>query len=178
MEISINVQKSIEKRRLVYNTRSIIADYVITYIGSLLFITLACILLVTKFTIMPLGVLVIVVGFIIWMIANTILFNVLIKVDGLDIINNRTDIIKVLNNFFRLNIENKEQVVINDIKLSGFIHWGRVVTVILDDKSVYINIQTLGRADARSFFHGFTNYLKSRYIAKRFKQFQLQGNLK
>ena len=170
MAIDINFQKSIDKKRLVYKTKSMVADYIITYIGSLFFIVLAGILLATKITVMPLWMLALVVGFIIWMIANATFFNVLIKVDGLDVNSNRSDIIKVLNEFFHLNIEDKGQMIIKDVKLSGFIHWGRVVTVLLDNNSVYINIQTLGRADALSFFHGFTNYLKSNRIGRRLRR--------
>ena len=178
MEIDIDFEKSIDKRRLVYKNRSTVVDYIITYIGSLFFIALASVLLVTKITIMPFWMLVFIVSFIIWMTANASLFNVLLKVDGSDINNNRSDIIKVINEFFHLNIKDKGQMIIKDVRLSGFIHWGRVVTVLLDNNSVYINIQTLGRADALSFFHGFTNYLKSNRIGRRFTQAQIQENLK
>jgi hypothetical protein len=174
MEDTINFDKSIKKRRLIYKDRGVIVDYIITYAGSLLFITLGCMLLVSKFSVMPVVILILTVGFIAWMIANVILFNVLIKVNGKDINTNRNDVIKVLNEYFNLNIENNDQVIIRNVKLSGFIYWGRVITVLLDDDSVYINIQSLGRGDALSFFHGFTNYLKSKRIAKRFSQIQLQ----
>jgi len=175
MEGSINLQRSIEKRRLIYENRTMIADYIITYIGFLFFIILAGILLVTKITVMPFWVFGFVVGFIIWMIANATLSNFLIKVDGRDVTSNRQDIITVLNDFFHLNIEDSDQIVIENVKLSGFIHWGRVITLLLDNNSIYINIQTLGRSDAISFFHGFTNYLKSRRIAKRFSQIQFNN---
>ena len=147
---------------------------VITYIGTSFFIVLAGILLVTKVSVMPFWVLIFVVAFMLWMIANAILFNTLIKVNGLNITNNRRAIIKILNEFFHLNIEDNSQVIIKDVKSSGFIRWGRVITVLLENDSIYINIQTLGRADALSFFHGFSNYLKCKRIANRFSQVQLK----
>lgn len=172
MEISINVQKSITKKKLIYKDRGIIVDNVITYTGSLLFITLGFVLLISKFFLMPLIVLILNIAFIAWMIANMLLFNVLIKVKGKDINSNRNDIITALNDYFNLNIENNDQIIIRNTKLSGFIYWGRIITILLDNNSIYINIQSLGRGDAFSFFHGFTNYLKSKRIVKRFFQIQ------
>ncbi len=174
MEENINFDKSIVKRRLIYKDHGIIADYIITYAGSLLFIILGCLLLISKFWVLPIIILFLTMVFIAWMIANVFLFNVLIRVDGKNISSNRNDIIKVLNEYFNLNIENDDQLIIKNVKLSGFVYWGRVITVLLDENSVYISIQSLGRGNAFSFFHSFTNYLKSQRIAKRFSQTQFQ----
>ena len=109
---TINFQKSIDKKRLVYKTNSIVADYIITYIGSLLFITLAGILLATKITLMPFSIVILVFAFIIWMIANLILLNVLVEIKGSGIESNRKEIIKLLNDRFKLNIEDQGQTII------------------------------------------------------------------
>ena|ERR1700748_918072 len=109
---TINFQKSIDKKRLVYKTNSIVADYIITYIGSLLFITLAGILLATKITLMPFSIVILVFAFIIWMIANLILLNVLVEIKGSGIESNRKEIIKLINDRFKLNIEDQGQTII------------------------------------------------------------------
>jgi len=172
METIIDAKKSINSKRLTYKSGVEKADLLIMLFCSILMIGLALILLISKFNSMPIPVLLLVIGFISWMIANVVLFNTLVKVIGIDINNNRSDIIRVLNEHFTLNLSDNNQTIIMDVRPSGFIHWGRVITVLLDDNSVYINIKTLGRADGISPFHGFINYLKCKRIEKQLLQLQ------
>ena len=172
METTIDLKKSISNKRLTYKSGVERTDFPIMLFCSIIMIGLALILLVTKFKVMPIPVLLLVIGFISWMMANVILFNTLVKVIGIDINNNRSDIICVLNEYFNLNLFDNNQTIIREIRSSGFIHWGRIITVLLDDNSVYINIKTVGRADGISPFHGFTNYLKCKRIEKQFLQLQ------
>lgn len=166
--------KSLRKKRLVYESFGNNFDYYLTYFIGAFFIVLASVWLGSTIKVLPFWCIMIGITFIAWMISNIFFLNVLTEVKGESEAYNRKEIIEILNNYFNRNIEDEGQLVIRDVKYSGFIYFGRIITVLLKKDSVYINIQSLGRADAVSVFHGFSDYLKARRIARQFLSHLLQ----
>lgn len=107
---------------------------------------------------------------VLWLIANLILTNSLVKIEGKDITSNRAVIKDCLEAFYNdIDLQPGGQRMIRNFKPAGWLNWGRIITVIFDENSMFINITTLGRGNSASPFHGLTNYLKCRRIAARIK---------
>jgi len=170
MVSSINFSKSIQKKRVIYKpTVGIVYDYLITYSLNALLIVLPTLILLARIKIGPLLFFILDSAFITWATLNMFFLRALIEIKGKDVDFNRTLIISILEDYFQdLKIDNKEQLIIINVKPTGFIYWGRIITVLLDQDAVYLNIQSLVRGEGISFFHGFNNYLKCRQIKKLF----------
>jgi hypothetical protein len=75
-----------------------------------------------------------------------------------------------LNSYFdNLEFQIDQDKIIRSAKPTGRPIWGRAITVLLDDRFIYLNIATLGKGESPAFIFGFSNYLKARRIAKLFK---------
>ena len=106
-----------------------------------------------------------------WLFANLILTSSLVKIEGKDITSNRAAIKDCLELFYSdVDLQPGEQRMIRNFKPVGWVSWGRIITVIFDENSVYINITTLSRGNSASPFQGLANYLKCRRIRRSFSK--------
>ena len=78
----------------------------------------------------------------IWMIINLILTNTLVEIDGKDLEINRKDILGTLDALYdNINSGKVDGNIIRNIKLSTSFRWGRIITVLLNEDKVYLNIR-------------------------------------
>jgi hypothetical protein len=173
----INLSKSIRYNRLYYKkTTAAVFDQVLNYSAIMLLFLAATLPLLIK----PAGMYhlsrthtVLIISFVTYLCCTLYLMNKLVKAKGLNLYHNRKDIETVLGRYFEhLVPEDCGEGVLRYVKLSGFVTWGRIITVLFDKDNVYLNITTLGRADSASIFHGLTNYIKCRQIMRKFKRTQ------
>ena len=170
---SVNYDKSIKRQRLVYKLSfGIIYDYFLTYLGSLMLVGMSTLFIpmminglhdVFKLTL----IVICCVLFDIWMIANLVLTHALVRIDGKDVESNKKAIHTSLVVFYdNIDASRIDGNIIRNIKLSTSFRWGRIITILLDDDKVYLNVITLGRYDSPSPFHGLYNYIKCKRIAQ------------
>ncbi|MEO6851733.1 MAG: hypothetical protein ABI203_10260 [Mucilaginibacter sp.] len=173
----INFEKSIKTNRLVFKlTFGTIFDYFLSYFSSIFLIVLAGLFipmmingLKNEFA-LTLAIICCVIV-IVWMIANLILMNNLVVIDGSNLISNKKRILKSLDALFDdIDSSKIDENVIRNIRLSTSIRWGRAITVLFNEEKIYLNILTLGRGDGPSPFHGLSNYIKCKRIAAIFNQ--------
>lgn len=174
----INLSKSIRQNRLHYKpTPGYVLDLVLKYIAVVILLACATLPLILK----PINASNITIWHIFftftfdsYLLLSLLLLDRLVKIKGTDLYHNRKNIEEVLNCYFsNLIPEDCGKGVVRYIKPSGTSTWGRMITVLLDNDQVYLNITTLGRANSASVFHGLINYIKCRQIKKKFKQIQL-----
>jgi len=107
---------------------------------------------------------------IIWMILNLILGNSLVKIKGTNVTENKRHMITTLDNFYNgLIFQTNNEKLMRSFKPSYKPICGRVVTVIFESSSMYLNITKLGKSDSPTLIHGLLNYLKAKRIAKYFE---------
>jgi hypothetical protein len=172
---SVNIDKSIQRKRLIYKmTVWVFLDYFFTYLGGSILV-ICC--LAPNFTgknPTPLIIVIASCSGAIWMIANLVSLSALVKLEGKDIDTNRKDINSVLNAYYSGYTLVSTDRLIRSVKLSTSLRWGKIITVILEEETMYLNITTLGRGDGPSPFHGLYNYTRCRSIAKIIKSHQNQ----
>jgi hypothetical protein len=174
---TVNVDKSIKHKRLIYKVAvGIFLDYFFTYLGGSILVICCFAPNFTDKNHAPLIFVVISCTIAIWMIANLILLNALVKFDGKDLTTNRKDINSVLNAYYSGYTLVSTDKLIRSVKLSTNFRWGKIITVILEGETMYLNITTLGRGDGPSPFHGLYNYTRCRSIVKIIKSHQNQAN--
>jgi hypothetical protein len=82
-----------------------------------------------------------------WMLANLLLMDALVKIQGSDINSNRKNILSAINELFNnLEIKDSGQNIIRDIKYSTNSKYNtnsQVITILFDDKDVYLNITSI-----------------------------------
>jgi hypothetical protein len=109
-----------------------------------------------------------------WMIANLILMNVFIKIDGKEKEVNRNDMITTLHQYYKLNnLDIADENIIRDIKPYKFILNGRIITCLLDNEILYLNITSLQNFNNLTPYSGLYNYYKCKRIARRFRELQI-----
>ena len=173
--LPVDYQKSIEKQRLVYKRSSDSTfEYVLFY---LVMITVLGSSLAGVFIPVVLGdftviyIIPIVLLFDAWFVANAILLNAFIKIKGNQTKDHKKDIIKAIGESLELeNLDQPETNMIRDVRLSGFLQSGRVVTCVFDQDTIYLNITSLMRGNALSIFGGLYNYYRCKSIAEDFKE--------
>ncbi len=172
----VNVDKSIQRKRLVYKvTVGTFLDYFFTYfLGSAVIILCLGPNFTDKNPTPPIILIIISCAVALWMIANLILLNGLVKFKGKDLNTNRKDINSVLNTYYDSNTVITTDRLIRSVKSTKGFSFGNIVSIILDDEMVYLNITTLGKDDMPSPFSGLYNYVRCRGIAKIIKSHQNQ----
>ncbi|MFI5138528.1 MAG: hypothetical protein ACHQIM_11945 [Sphingobacteriales bacterium] len=171
----VDINNSIQKGKLVYSSGyGIVFDYFFSYFVAILVIALISVPTffskVVQIGYMPRGVIVLVVLADIWMIANLVHLNTLVKISGKQKEVNKKDILIALADFYKLDNLITGADIIQDEKLS--MPGGRVITCLFDDNAVYINKTTLIKNDGLSPFSGLFNYYRCRQIAKNFTLLQ------
>jgi hypothetical protein len=176
----VDYERSIKNHRLLYKrTFGFIFDNILTYIASLFLIGIVALIIPmmingVKNPYKLFFVIICCILFDAWMIINLILTNTLVKIDGKDLEINKKNILETLDAFYdNINSSRIDGNIIRNVKLSTSFRWGRIITVLLNEDIVYLNIITLGRYDSMSPFHGLSNYLKCRRIAQSFELKQL-----
>ena len=106
-----------------------------------------------------------------WMIANMILLNAFARVEGIQKNLNRKDMITLLSHTYNLlNLDTSDENMIRDVKLNGAFDGRRVITCLLHDNAVYLNVTTLvTRGDVFSPFSGIYNLWRCRRIVNKLK---------
>lgn len=171
IEPFIDYEKSVAKQKLVYKiTIWIIWDSVISYFIMLLFIFLGLLPLVALFTgsHVPLLLSCFCLIYLAWMLANILLRNAFVKIIGTDDDNNQSVIKETLNSFYNddLDFQIADKKMLRSMVPTGSVSWGRVITVVFDKNIILLNITTLGKGNAVSFLHGYSNYVKARRFLK------------
>lgn len=83
-----------------------------------------------------------------------------------DLIQNKQKIKEALDAFYSdLNYQVNDELIIRSVTPVGSPIWGRIITILFDNDSIYLNITSLGKGNSTSFAHGLLNYLKARKIA-------------
>jgi hypothetical protein len=167
--LPIDYAKSLQKQRLVYQTNLTVVFEYIWYCFVLL-VTMGPVTMPIIFK--PANVSHISIYYIIfcavfdsWMISNLFYLNAFVKIPGTD----HDGLIRVLSEFYKLRNLDIKDFKIRDVRLVGFFHGGRVITVLLNKEIMYLNVTTLLRYDGLSCFNGLYNYYKCKRIAKRFE---------
>lgn len=164
---------SIQKLRLIYDRSfAMIFDYTMAYLIGLFPVIAFSLSLIAQPDNLPAISLVFYTAcflFDVWMIINLYLLKALVKIDIGDIAN-KDNIENALNQFYdNLKFEEISENVFQYEKPSSFLKgwYGKVVTVLVDDYIIYLNVTSLGRGDTPSAIHGLYNYLKCKKIAKQ-----------
>ncbi|SHN34820.1 hypothetical protein [Mucilaginibacter sp. OK098] len=135
---SVDFNKSIERKKLVYNEGdSSIFDRLFTwFIGLTVIVVVIGILLNNGFD-NAIPLIGITAAITIWMFANLLLMDKLVKIPGNDINSNRKNILSSFNELFDdLEIKDSGQNIIRDIKYSTNSKYNtnsRVITILFDD---------------------------------------------
>ena len=170
---SVDFNKSIERKKLIYiEGKSFIFDRLFTwFIGLTVIAVIIGILLNNGFE-NAIPLMGITAAITIWMLANLLLMDVLVKVPGNDINSNRKNILSSFNEAFDdLEIKDSGENIIRDIKYSTNSKYNtncRVITILFDDKDVFLNITSIIKYSSVSPFGGWFNYLKCKQVARAF----------
>lgn len=169
----INIEKSLERQHIVYQLSAIlILNYFFAYCYALMSIGLITVPVIVK----PANVSHISVWYFLlcvffdgWVLINLFLMNKLVKVDHKHHSLQKEDIEAALSKYCgKIEIQERADGILKYSQPTGFFtRWfGRDITILYDDTFVYINIISLGKGDMPSPFHGLTNYLKCKRIAR------------
>ena len=170
---SVDFNKSIERRKLVYNEwKSPIFDRLFTWFIGLTVIAVVIGLLLNNGFDNSIPLICITAAITIWMLGNLLLMDTLVKIPGRDINSNRKNILSSFNELFDdLEIKDSGQNIIRDIKYSTNSKYNtnsRIITILFDNKDVYLNITSIIKYSSVSPFSGWFNYLKCKQVARAF----------
>ena len=172
---AVDFAQSIQKQRLNYKAGGFGVNLFFSWFLALTIIFCGCIPFIDKHMHPTILSTCITVVIIIWMIANLVLMNALLKVPGTDIDNNRKNMVAAFNEVYDdLKMNDEGQVIIRSIKYSNnntkyyYSKREKVITILLDNKDVYLNITSLFRGDLPSPVNGWYNYLKCQQLARIF----------
>jgi len=170
----VDYEKSIKRNRLVYKiTPEYIFDSILSWIVMGFYITIGLIPLLFKLTNgnhAPILVMIIALLYLLWMISNMLLRNTLVKIEGTNVIENKQHLLDTMDAYF-----SNYDFSVNDNKMmrsympTGNPIWGRIITILIDENSMLLNVATLGKGNFPTFAHGLWNFLKAKRIAKYFK---------
>jgi len=180
--LPINYQQSIAKKRLVYKlTPGLIFTYLYSALNTLMFLVLVTMPAFVKFSdnltrLLPFYIVFIIV-FYCWAIANIVLLNAFVKIEGTNADNNRKDIIEALSKYFKLeNLDETSNGVIRDIRLPWAFRNGRAITCLLDGNMIYLNLVRLMRPSSISVYSAVYMRYKCKQVAKEFQKLQAAAN--
>lgn len=170
---SVDFNKSIERKKLVYNEwKSPIFDRLFTWFIGLTVIAVVIGILLNNGFDNAIPLICIAAAITIWMLANLLLMDTLVKIQGCDINSNRKNILSSFNELFDdIEIKDSGQNIIRDIKYSTNSKYNtnsRIITILFDNKDVYLNITSIIKYNSVSPFSGWFNYLKCKQVARAF----------
>lgn len=110
-----------------------------------------------------------------WMIANLLLFNKLLVIDGMSLQSSRQDMRKALDEGSIEILDTNGDHLTRYIQYPyGYSSQKRLITCLYTENKVYLNISSLDRRDEPSLFCIFVNYIRCRQMARVFKQLQAE----
>ncbi|UOE47600.1 hypothetical protein MTO98_24625 [Mucilaginibacter sp. SMC90] len=108
-----------------------------------------------------------------WMIANLLLFNSLLVIEGVSLQSRRQDMRKALDEGSLEILDTNGDHLIRYIQYPySYSSQKRLITCLYTENKVYLNISSLDRRDEPSLFGVFFNYMRCRQVARVFKQLQ------
>jgi len=175
IEPYIDFDKCIKSQRLKYSLNAgYVFSIVLSFLFSLFYIFIVSIPLLALIggTNVPLWLILCSVVLILWMLANMILNNAFVRINGNNDTKNRENLQKVLASFYEdLDIQINNEKMMRSYKPTGRPIWGRMVTIVFDNNIMLLNITKLGKTNTPTFIHGFFNYLKAKKIKKNYELF-------
>jgi hypothetical protein len=171
---TVDFDKSVKKRRLVYKTSGfLVFGYIMCVFVALMAmccITGPAIFKISNISQISIYYIIFFVVFDVWMIANIIFLKSLVRVEGIQKNLNRKDMIILLSHTFDLrNLDTSDENIIRDIRLNDIFDGNRVITCLLNDNAVYLNVTSLLRGDVFSPFSGVYNFWRCRRIINKLK---------
>ena len=172
----ILIDKSIQKQRLVFELNGqLIFDYIMAYFLTFMLpaITIKLVVFPSKYNLQHpspvFDMIFIIID--IWLIISFYLMNKLVTVNGQTFDDNKEHISKILQNEypnFEFIQSEDQRLILFGRKVEDW-NRGKLITVILSENKIYLNILSTYRGGASSAFNGLGNYLKCRSIAKSLK---------
>ena len=105
-----------------------------------------------------------------WLVSNIIFNNVLVKVEGKSREDNKATILSIIDdNFSSFDFIINNEKVMRSFKPVGSPMWGRIITILFEGDTIYLNITTLGRSNSPTMIHGLLNYIKAKRIARYYR---------
>jgi hypothetical protein len=180
--LPINYEKSIKRQRLIYKMSfDVVFDYFFVFAIALFLIaaiTIPAIIKPVNISRVSIFYIIPVITIDLWIIVNVILTNSLIKINIDQSQLDKNGIELVLSNYFKnITLQKDGQKIFRFRKNSGLFTgiFPKIITVLLAEQCIYINITALGRFDTLSPFHGLANYIKCKRI-KEFSETKSIGN--
>jgi hypothetical protein len=165
----INIEKSLVRQRLIYQLSAmLIFDYFFALM-SICVVTVPVIIKPANVSHIAVWYFVLCVLFDEWMILDLLLMNKLVKTDYKNTSLLKEDIEAALYKYCgQFEIQEHTNGVLRYSQPSGFFtRWfGKDITILYNDTFLYINIMALGKGNTPSPFHGLSNYLKCKCLAK------------
>jgi hypothetical protein len=171
MRAQINKEKSILKRRLVYkHTTELLLNRLFENFIWVALLLVPILILMNKKNNIPIEGLVVLISFCLFLLIGIYFINCLVVIDGVNLEENRTKIIKLIQEKYpELQVDGSGQNIISCRKQAGITTWGKQITVIFDNNQMLINLTTLGRNNIKSPFHALFNNMKMRSLKSKFK---------
>lgn len=169
----IVIEKSIKRQRVVYKlSLGLVFDYMMLYFLVWIFpiISVKLIWFPSKYNIQPLAFNFIMIVFDMWLLLNLYFMNKLVVVKGTVIRKNRSIIRNIIQSVCpEIVFTSGNNNLLRAEKTVGY-QRTKIFTIVLNDDKIYINILHTYRGDGFSFFHGISDYLKSKSIARSFQE--------
>jgi hypothetical protein len=170
----IVLDKSIQKQRLVFKVNTeLILDYIFMYLLAYVLpvISVKIIFFPSKYNLQHwsprLNFIMLIID--VWLLLSLYLTNKLIDFKGISFDLNKETIIKVLKSKYpKFELSENVNVIKAGWKVTNW-NRGKLITVILDNDCLYINMLSTYRGGQFSYFNGLANYFRCRSIIKSFK---------
>jgi len=169
----VNYEKSIKRHLLVYKiTPGFVISSIISYILFIVFVIGPLLICIQSTGPNSLIVRCCCILFVLWMVSNVVLKNACVKIEDKSIKGNKENILATMDHFF-----SDYDFIINDDKMmrsftkTPSMIWGRIITILIDNDVLYLNISSTGKSDSPTLTHGLFNYLKAKRIAKYYKEY-------
>lgn len=172
---SVDFDKSVKRKRLAYKvTPRYIFDGIISWIFISFYVFIGLIPLIDtepNGDHAPIWVMMIAALYLCWILLNIIFRNTLIKIEGANVMENRKNLLETMHVYYP-----KDTFVINNPNMIrsyrplGKPFLGKIITIILVNELILINIGTLGKGNYPAFAYGFWNFLKAKRIARYYRK--------
>jgi hypothetical protein len=168
----ILITKSAQRGRIVYKlTAGLVFDYMIMYLlaWTLPVISVKLILFPSRYDHSPFFLHFIFIMIDAWFIISLYFMNKLVVFQGGSFDKNKNEIMSVLKDKYPdISFTSGNPNLIRGKKKVGYLR-DRIITIILDENNIYINILNTYRSTGFSFYHGLFNYFKSQRLANDIK---------
>ncbi|MES2650102.1 MAG: hypothetical protein V4663_00105 [Bacteroidota bacterium] len=170
MKPRLDLQKSIQKRRLIYKkTPLFFFNFLLNNLLWLFLLVIPILLASNPKNNVPPVIIIILVLFMLFILSGMYFTNTLLLIRSSSLAENRKQMIRLIQEKFpKLLINHTGQNVISCKRNTGLFNWGSQITIIFNDADILINLTTIGRHEIKSPFHALFNYLKMKQLSKKF----------